>query len=169
MYVAGQSFTRARFTQPLNGGKAVLIGIELGYQQCFDFLPGVLSGLGVGGTATLSDSNLDGTAFPEQSSLLGGAQLFYQKGPVDATLAYHHTGRALLAPGGTRYEDQFNDDLRRLDAKVAVTLAEQFQVFAEAANLTDEPTRQFQAGRRDFVIQNERYGRSTAIGASYRW
>lgn len=167
--IAGQTFTRARFTQPLNGGKADLIGIELGYQQRFDFLPGMLSGLGVAGTLTLADSNLDGTPFPEQSNLLWGAQLFYQKGPIDATLAYHHTGRALLAPGATRNEDQFNDDLRRLDAKVTVSLTDQLQVFAEAANLTDEPTRQYQAGRSDFVIQNERYGRSYAIGASFRW
>lgn len=117
----------------------------------------------------LADSNLEGTRFPEQSSQLWGAQLFYQKGPIDATLAYHHTGRALLLPGATRDEDQFNDDFRRLDAKVSMTLAEQFQVFAEAANLTDEPTRQYHAGRRDFVIHNERYGRSYAIGASFRW
>jgi TonB-dependent receptor len=167
--IAGTTYTRARFTQPLNGGKADLVGIELAYQQRFDFLPGALSGLGIAGTLTLADSNLDGTPFPEQSDLLWGLQLFYQKGPVDATLAYHHTGRALLAPGSTRLDDQFNDDLRRLDAKVAVTLTDQFQIFAEGANLTDEPTRQYQAARRDFVIQNERYGRSYAIGASFRW
>lgn len=167
--IAGQTYTRARFSQPLNGGKADLIGIELAYQQRFDFLPGVLSGLGAAATLTLADSKLDATAFPEQSNLLWGAQLSYQKGPVDATIAYHHTGRALLAAGATRNEDQFNDDLRRLDAKLTLTLTDQFQVFAEAANLTDEPTRQYQAGRRDFVIQHERYGRSYALGASFRW
>ena len=95
--------------------------------------------------------------------------MFYQKGPIDATLADHLTGRALLAPGAMRNEDQFNDDLRRLDAKVTVTLTDQFQVFAETANLIDEPTRQCQAGRRDFVIQQERYGRSYAVGGSFRW
>lgn len=84
--IAGQTFTRARFTQPLNGGKANLIGIELVYQQRLDFLPGLLSGLGVAGTLTLADSNLDGTPFPEQSNVLWGAQMFYQKGPIDATL-----------------------------------------------------------------------------------
>lgn len=167
--IAGTTYSRARFAQPLNGGKADIVGIELGYQQRFDFLPGLLSGLGAAATLTLADSNLDGTRFPEQSSLLWGAQLFYQKGPVDATIAYHHTGRALLAPGDTRLTDQYNDDLRRLDAKVSVALGPHVTVFAEAANLTDEPTRQYQAGIRDWTIQTERYGRTYAIGGSVRW
>jgi TonB-dependent receptor len=116
--IGGVTYTRARFSRPQNGRKADVVGVELSYQQQLDFLPGLLSGLGLGANLTLAESNLDGNPFPEQSDLLWGVQLFYQKGPVDATIAYHHTGRALLAVGGTANEDQFNDDLRRLDAKV---------------------------------------------------
>ncbi|HEX2214338.1 MAG TPA: TonB-dependent receptor, partial [Mycobacterium sp.] len=167
--IGGTTYTRARFSQPRNGGEADIIGVELAYQQQFTFLPGALSGLGLAANLTLTDSNLDVNPFPEQSNLLWGVQLFYQKGPVDATLAYHHTGRALLLTGATRNDDQFNDDLRRLDAKVTLRLTEQLSLFAEGQNLTDEPTRQYQAARRDWVIQDERYGRSYAIGASFRW
>lgn len=167
--IDGVTYSRVEFSQPQNGGKADIIGVELNYQQQFNFLPGLLSGLGLAANLTLADSNLDGNPFPEQSDLLGGVQLFYQKGPVDATIAYHHTGRALLALGDTRLEDQFNDNLRRLDAKVTVTLTPNLSVFGEAQNLTDEPTRQYQANNRDWVIQHERYGRSYAVGASFRW
>jgi TonB-dependent receptor len=167
--IGGVTYSRVRFSTPQNGGKADVIGLELNYQQQFTSLPGLLSGLGVGANLTLTDSNLDGNPFPEQSKLLWGAQLFYQKGIVDATIAYHHTGRALLALGGTRNEDQFNDDLRRLDAKLTLNLTDNISVFGEAQNLTDEPTRQYQAGNRDWVIQNERYGRAYALGASLRW
>ena len=66
-------------------------------------------------------------------------------------------------------EDQFNDDLRRLDAKVTLALTPNVSVYGEAQNLTDEPTRQYQGGNRDWVIQHERYGRSYALGASFRW
>ena len=167
--IGGVTYTRAEFSRPVNGGKADVVGVELNYQQQFAFLPGLLSGLGVSANLTLADSNLDGNPFPEQSSLLWGVQLFYQKGPVDASIAYHHTGRALLAVGDTALEDQHNDDLRRLDAKVTVALNDNVSVFAEAQNLTDEPTRQYQGGNRDWVIQQERYGRSYALGASFRW
>lgn len=167
--IGGVTYARAEFSQPLNGGKADIVGVELNYQQQFTFLPGLLSGLGVAANLTLVDSNLDGKPFPEQSKLLYGAQLFYQKGIVEATVAYHHTGRALLAVGDSAFEDQFNDDLRRLDAKVTLTLTPNISVFGEAQNLTDEPTRQYQGGNRDWVIQHERYGRSYAVGASFRW
>jgi TonB-dependent receptor len=167
--IGGVTYARARFSTPQNGGKADVVGIELNYQHQLTFLPGLLSGFGVGANVTLTDSNLDGNPFPEQSGLLYGAQLFYQKGIVDATIAYHHTGRALLALGGTRNEDQFNDDIRRLDAKLTLNLTPNISVFGEATNLTDEPTRQYQAGIRDWTIQTERYGRAYAVGASVRW
>ncbi|MFD2428546.1 hypothetical protein ACFSUK_11110 [Sphingobium scionense] len=43
------------------------------------------------------------------------------------------------------------------------------RLFAEGQNLTDEPTRQYQGGVRDWVIQNERYGRTFYVGASIKW
>lgn len=43
------------------------------------------------------------------------------------------------------------------------------RVFVEAQNLTDEPTRQYQGGRKDWIIQNERYGRAFYGGVSARF
>jgi outer membrane receptor protein involved in Fe transport len=125
-------------------------------------------------TATLTDSNLrlpDGrtSTFPSQSKYLYGAELFYQKGPVEASIAYHNTGHALLAIGDPAYNDQYNDDLRRLDAKASVQITEAVRVFAIAQNLTDEPTRQYQAGNPNWVIQNERYGRTFYGGVSVKF
>ena len=42
-------------------------------------------------------------------------------------------------------------------------------LFVEGQNLTDEPTRQYQAGNRNWVIQNERYGRTFYVGASVKF
>lgn len=44
---------------PANAGKGRATGIELAYQQYFDKLPGVWSGLGVAGNYTYIDSSLD--------------------------------------------------------------------------------------------------------------
>ena len=137
------------------------------------FLPGLLSGLGVEVNATVVDSELTlpngrESAFPSQSDLLYGGQIFYQRGPLQASIAYHHTGRALLAVGDEAFEDQSNDDLRGLDAKASYEMSENLSLFVEGQNPTDEPTRQYQWNRRDWLIQNERHGRTFFVGVSAR-
>lgn len=171
----GRDYAVLGFSQRQNGESADLIGIEAAFQQQFTFLPGLLAGFGVNANVTLTDSTLrvpgraDGAAFPEQSELLWGAQLFYQKGRVEASLAYHHTGRALISLGDDFLTDQHNDDLRRLDAKASFAVTPNVTLFAEGQNLTDEPTRQYQGGNRSWVTQNERYGRTFYVGASIKW
>ena len=44
---------------PVNAGKGRVTGIELAYQQYFDKLPGLLSGIGVSGNYTYINSHLD--------------------------------------------------------------------------------------------------------------
>ena len=168
---AGRQFERLTIDQPLNAESGDIVGIEAAYQQQFTFLPGAWSGLGISLTGTLVDSNLKLPAgrtvtFPEQSEYLYGAQLFYQYGPVEASLAYHNTGHSLIAAGGTAVEDQSNDDLRRLDAKISFEVYPGVHLFAEGQNLTDEPTRQYQWNRTDWATQNERYGRTFYGGFS---
>jgi len=171
----GRDYAVLGFSQKANGTSADIIGLELAYRQQFDFLPGFLSGFGLEANMTLIDSKLkvpgrdDAAAFPEQSNLLYGAQLFYQKGPVEASIAYHNTGSALISLGADMLGDQYNDDLRRLDAKASFAVTDNVSLFVEGQNLTDEPTRQYQGERRDWIIQNERYGRTFYAGASVRF
>lgn len=170
----GQQYDIINFSQTLNAEKGDIIGLEAAYQQQFTFLPGLLSGFGMNLNLTVLDGNLrspdrGSTDFPEQSKLLWGAQLFYQKGPVEASVAYHHTGRALISAGDQTLTDTYNDDLRRLDAKIGFDITSNVRLFAEGQNLTDEPTRQYQGGVRNWVVQNERYGRTFYVGASVRW
>lgn len=170
-----RDFSRLEISQPQNADSARISGVELAYQQQFESLPGWLSGFGVELNLALIGSELkvpgrtEVAAFPNQSDLIYGGQLFYQKGPVEASIAYHHTGRSLLLLGEDEVADQYSDDFRRLDAKASLAVTDNLNLFAEAQNLTDEPTRQYQGGRRDWVIQNERYGRTFYIGASARW
>lgn len=170
----GVLYPTLQLSQPFNAEKGDIVGIEAQFQQQLTFLPGFLSGFGIGVNGTLISSHLrlpDGrtSTFPSQSSYLYGAELFYQKGPLEASVAYHNTGHALLAVGSPAYNDQYNDDLRRLDAKVSVQLTSFARVFFEAQNLTDEPTRQYQGGNPDWLIQNERYGRTFSGGMSFKF
>ncbi len=170
----GVNYARLSITQPFNADKGDIVGIEAQYQQQFTFLPGLLSGFGASINGTLTSSTLrlpDGrsSTFPSQSKYLYGAELFYQKGVFEASVAYHNTGKALLSVGSPSYNDQYNDDLRRLDAKASVGLFRDVRIFVEAQNLTDEATRQYQAGNTDWVIQNERYGRTFYGGVSAKF
>lgn len=185
IYTASESFTNVSYggrdyadlslSQQRNGESAELTGVEVAWQQQFDFLPGFWSGFGVNANIAWVNSRLkvegrdEDVSFPEQSDLLYGARLFYQNERVEASLAYHHTGAALIGLGGEAMTDSFNDDLRRLDAKASVRVNERLTVFFEGQNLTDEPTRQYQGGRTDWVTQQERYGRVFTVGASARW
>lgn len=170
----GVAYPTLTITQPFNANNGDIIGIEAQFQQQFTFLPGFWSGFGVQLTGTLIDSHLrlpDGrtSTFPNQSNYLYGAELFYQRGAFEASIAYHNTGHALLAIGSPAYNDQYNDDLRRLDAKISFGFLDSFRIFVEAQNLTDEPTRQYQAGNPDWLIQNERYGRTLYGGVSFKF
>jgi TonB-dependent receptor len=171
--VNGVTYPLVSTTQPFNAVSGHIYGIEAQYQQQFTFLPGLLSGFGVQLNGTLTKSKLtlpDGrvSTFPSQSKYLYGAELFYQKGRLEASIAYHNTGHSLLAIGSPAYNDQYNDDLRRLDAKASLAVWRDARVFFEAQNLTDEPTRQYQAGNPNWLIQNERYGRTYYLGVSMK-
>lgn len=172
--VNGVTYPLVSTSQPQNAQSGHIYGIEAQYQQQFTFLPGLLSGFGVQLNATLVKSKLTlpngrTSTFPSQSKYLYGAELFYQKGPLEASIAYHNTGHSLLAIGDPAYNDQYNDDLRRLDFKASLGVWRDVRVFFEAQNLTDEPTRQYQAGNPNWLIQNERYGRTYYLGASAKF
>lgn len=170
----GRTYRTLTVSQKENADSADLYGLELAWRQQFDFLPGFWSGFGIDANLTLIDGELDlptraDVAFPEQSEVLYGVQIFYENDRIEASLAYHSTGSALLALGGDVVADQFNDDLRRLDAKASFDLTDQTTVYVEAQNLTDEPTRQYQGGRTDWLTQTERYGRVFNLGLTVAW
>jgi len=172
--IDGRTFSRLGYTQPRNADKGHISGIELAYQQQFTFLPGLLSGFGVAANATFTDSSVTvpgrGKAdFQSQSDVLFGVQLFYQKGPVEAALSYHDTGKSLLSLGSTPLTDTYSDDYKRLDAKGSYALNERVQVFVEMQNLTDEILRQYIGQRRDWIVDYERLGRTYYMGVAFKW
>ena len=170
----GRFFERLNYAQPRNAEEGEIKGLELAYQQQFVFLPGLWSGFGVSGNVTVTDSSLTvpgrgEVPFPAQSDLLYGAQLFYQAGPVEAALSYHHTGKAVQGLGSSEETDTFDDDYRRLDAKVSYALTDKISLTFEAQNLNDEVLREYQGGREDWLTNYERYGRTYYVGVSAQW
>lgn len=172
--IEGRTYNRLFYTQPRNADAGEIKGLELAFQQQFTFLPGIWRGFGVAANVTFTDSSLTvpgrgELAFPAQSDLLYGGQLFYQAGRLEAALSYHHTGRAVQSFGSVSDADTYDDDYRRLDAKISYALTDRIEVFADLQNLTDEVLREYQAGRRDWLTNYERYDRTYYLGFTARW
>ncbi len=108
--------------QPANGRDADVFGVELGYVMQFSKLPPPWNGLGFFGNATYIDSEAESvvgrydsgdwavivgearegqeyvrkTDFFAQPDLIANVALFYDKGPLEASLSYYYQGSQLL-------------------------------------------------------------------------
>lgn len=137
----------------INGDKGIIRGVEVGYSQFYDFLPGFLQGLGLQANYTYVDSKgapgpTAGNTTPPGLPLEGlsktsyNAMLMYQRGPVEARLAYNWRERWLLTTqDGDGKGAVWNDDFGQLDASVFVRIGEKVQVGLEANNLTNTTQR----------------------------
>ncbi|UUL82477.1 TonB-dependent receptor [Sphingomonas qomolangmaensis] len=162
-------------TTPLNSDEIGRIrGLELGYQQTYDFLPGVLSGLGLSGNFTyvhssgVSQSNLDrndpNVAAGVITSIdVGGLPLqglskyqfnlapFYQKDGLEIRAAYNWRSKYLLTirdvivPNAPVIQDAYG----QLDASIFYAVTPSIRMGFQAVNLTSAIT------RTNYVINND--------------
>lgn len=88
-------------TQPSNSGKGTVKGVETGYQQFFDFLPGALSGLGVQANFTYVNSNAPtsiaglSAPLPQLSKYSYNIVGMYEKYGVSLRVAYNWRSKYL--------------------------------------------------------------------------
>jgi TonB-dependent receptor len=162
----GQTFPVV-LTQPGNSSDiGKIYGVELGYQQTFDFLPKPLDGLGVSANYTLLHStgvpqstlsatdpdvgagrvtNINIGLLPLEglSKQSYNATVFYNKGAVDARMswswrsAFLLTARDVIVP----YAPIINENTGTLDASVFYSVTPEIKVGVQAANLLDNITR----------------------------
>ena len=133
-------------TGPANGGNGTVKGFEFGYQQFFDFLPGLWSGLGVQATYTYADSNAPSSVAGLSTTLPGLSRNsfnlvgMYEKGPLSARVAYNwrstfytsiYTGANAALPNNPIY----TKDLGWLDASLTYDVTHQFSVYVQGSNL----------------------------------
>lgn len=133
-------------TEPLNGGNGTIKGIEFGYQQFFDFLPGLFSGLGVQANYTYIDA-VSPTAVAGVTTTLPGLSKnsynlvgIYEKGPVTARLAYNwrsqfyqtvYSGATAALAANPVFFQQYG----WLDASLTYDVSHQWSVYAQGSNL----------------------------------
>jgi TonB-dependent receptor len=188
--------TTAYITRPANySGTGKINGVEFGYQQTFDFLPGRLSGLGLATTYTFVDSqglpnsllsNVSDapTATPSTgrgtlpfeglSKHNANVAAFYEKGPVSLRVAYNWRSRFLETAVDEIYPyfPVYQTATGQLDASAFYNITSHIKVGVQGVNLTDTVTKteqQFTSGGllgpRSYFITDRRY--SLIVRGSY--
>ncbi len=147
--------------QPVNSKDTGKVkGFELSYQQNYDFLPGMLGGLGLQANytyvsssgvkqSTLSStdpnvaagniSNIPGEGFPLQglSKHTFNVVPYFEKGPVSLRAAYSWRSQYLLTLRDviTPFDPIFQRPYGQLDASATLTVNEHFKIGIEGVNL----------------------------------
>jgi TonB-dependent receptor len=157
-------------TEPENGDKGRVYGVEVNWQQGLAFLPGPLGGLGVFANYTYADSKADlPSAFgevrlPGQSDHTVNAGLYYEDDRFDARLAYNRRSKFVdsVSLAGRDF-DIYWDERAQLDLTASVRVSEAVELFGEASNLTDSRQNRF-SGATDRIIEREGFGRTFLLG-----
>ncbi|OBX20175.1 TonB-dependent receptor [Erythrobacter sp. QSSC1-22B] len=142
---------------PSNELGGTLKGVEVAYQQSYDFLPGLLSGFGSQLTYTYVDagdfSNPDifgnRSNFASRQPLQGvskhtvNATLFYEKGPISTRVAYNWRSDFLITPRDDifPFSPIWQESTGQLDASFFFALTDKIKLGVQGVNLLDEVTR----------------------------
>ncbi|WP_252180988.1 TonB-dependent receptor [Azospirillum sp. B4] len=133
-------------TQPTNGKGATVKGLEVGYRQVFDMLPGPFDGLGGQASFTYVESDakyanvVSGASYGLQglSKYSYSLVAFYEKHGIQARLAYTWRDRFLQVASGRNGDPEYFDAYGQLDASLSYDLTENISLTLEGLNLTDE-------------------------------
>lgn len=170
----GSGVDSLRITQPMNGDSGRISGLELTWQQTFDMLPAPFDGLGLYTNYTFAKSEAElplgigSTELPGTSRHNLNVALSYEKAGFNTRLSYTRRSKFIQA-----FDVDDNDlnvywDARPvLDLTASYAINRQWEVFAQANNLTDSLQRRFQ-GNRSRVFELEGFGRFWQLGLRYR-
>ncbi|WP_338445596.1 TonB-dependent receptor [Pelagerythrobacter marensis] len=129
-----------------NGDNGKLYGVEFNIEHQLDFLPGLLSGFGVQGNLTLlggefdallPDGTIEQTAFQGLSDTVLNASVFYEHSGLSARVSYQWRSEYLDTLGGLG-AGEYRDGYENLDITLRYSLTDNFTLFADLANLTNE-------------------------------
>lgn len=146
-----------RIDGPTNQDSATIKGIEIGYQQTFNFLPGILQNLGMQGTYTYVDPGdlsapetdvrrsafADNLGFPGISKNTFNLTGFYEDAKFSVRLAYNWRSEFLLTPRDDifPFSPIFGESTGQLDGSIFYNVTDNIKLGIQAVNLLDEVTR----------------------------
>lgn len=165
--------------RPRNTGRGTLKGIEVAYQQFFDFLPGFLSGFGAQANFTLSDGKVPSP--PDASGMSVDQEItplskysynlvaIYEKYGISARLAYNWRSKYIdsfssVIPGGKIVVKPVSF----LDFSASYDLTPRITLTVDATNILDERYHD-SFGTSGFTPRDTRqYDRTIGAGIRFR-
>jgi len=165
-----------RMDRPRNLNDGQLEGIEFGYRQFYDFLPGWLSGFGLEANYTYMKGHLvDGgkeVPFAGMSKNAYNINALYERGAWSGRVAYNYRSkfvdtfnyRTIAAPIGPI--DLIVDPIETIDASISYKINDRMGITLDVENLADRTYNDYHgipSNPRDI----RRYDR--VIGLSLRW
>ncbi len=162
------------FVRPENGGTANVIGVEVSAQRQLDFLPGFWKGFGVFVNYTFTESSTTGVEGRENDDLrlpgtarnMFNASLSYETKKLVARVSLNHASDYIDGIAGSAFADEYYDKQTFLDVNFSYAITNQWRVFAEANNLTNQPLRFYQ-GVRERTMQEEYYNVRVNAGIKF--
>ena len=169
--INGQTYI---MTRPSNSGKDKLDGVELGYQQFYDFLPGLLGGLGLQANATFMEGSMKNavtgvkTEFRGLSKFSYNVAVLYEKGPISGRVAYNWRQHFLDTPNFENSGfDLIADNTAQMDASVSYKVGDKLTFTVEGVNLLDTEFKDYFTDKHLYPRDTRRYDRQVLIG--FRW
>lgn len=152
-------------------------GIELGYTQTFDFLPGNWSGLGVNASYSHTESDV------ERSNNLGGAErdigmpglspnnfsatLFYDYEGFSTRVNYRYRDSFVANQVAVETQEVFYADESVVDFQASYSFENGVELVFQANNLTDEPSMTY-FGSEAQTGSIQYFGRQYFFGVNYK-
>ena len=166
----------ADFTQPVNGGQARLLGVEVAYQRNLDFIAKALTPLSLYLNYTYLDSKVtdfdfegredDDLRLPGSPDHSLNASIAYDGGRFTTRLSFNYAADFIQEVGETAFTDIYYDAVTYLDFNFNVSLTERFTLYGNANNLLNQPLRFYQ-GRKELTFQQEFYASRFDLGLKY--
>ncbi|MEE4270615.1 MAG: TonB-dependent receptor [Thermoanaerobaculales bacterium] len=158
-------------TQPRNGDKGTIAGLEFAFQNQFTNWDGFWGGFGLYANYTYVDSDAkypdrESTSLPGQSEHIGNLAISYEKYGITTRLSYNYNGKKLIEVGGDPEEDIWVDDHAQLDFMFRVQATKRFSVVFEVINMTDEPYTAYE-NTPDRIRQREYYDWWATLGVRF--
>ena len=144
--IGGETYSVSR---PRNSGDGTIKGLEVTYQQFFDFLPGLLSGLGVQGNYTYVDSALEVFGIDEKvpadqlSKNAYNITGIYEKGPVSLHVSYNWRSKSVQSNSALAFGTLWNAPQESLDFSGTFAVTDWLSVKADVVNVTAAYQNQF--------------------------
>lgn len=144
----GESYT---LTQPVNGNEATISGLEINYQQAFDFLPGLWGNFGTAANYTYTDSSFQDTlggtdisyGLPESSKDTYNLTLYYEDERLTARLAHNFRGRFLREIPNPVDGLKYRDDYGQTDVSIRYNLLPNLQLTMDVINAFDDKQEEY--------------------------